>query len=167
MTTFEHALLGVTAALASGLDRRYGWPIVAVAGAAAVSPDWDGLSLLLGAAAYAQVHRAWGHSLLIACLVGAAVGAVDFRWHVSLRLKRWLAAWVRMPPSPDEGSAYRGPVAVWMVVGALAALTHLAADLVVSGAETANDWGLKLLWPISHREWVYPLVRWGDPGMSI
>jgi len=46
MTTYEHAMLGITGALAAGLHRRYGWQIVAMAGVTAVLPDWDGLSLL-------------------------------------------------------------------------------------------------------------------------
>lgn len=167
MTTFEHALLGITATLATGLHRHYGWSIAAMAGAAAISPDWDGLSLVFGGAAYDLAHRAWGHNVFVACLVGAAVGAIDQRWHVSGRVRQWLAAYVRMPPSPDHRAPCRGHATVWMAVGALAALSHLAADLVVSGADTAGDWGLQLLWPFSDQAWVYPLVRWGDPGLSI
>ena len=65
MTVFEHAMLGVTGTLAVGLHRRYGWKIVAAAGAVAVLPDWDGLSILFGAAAYGKVHRAWGRLLSV------------------------------------------------------------------------------------------------------
>ena len=46
-------MLGVDGALAVGLHRRYGWQIVAWSGCAAVLPDWDGLTLLLGARCHA------------------------------------------------------------------------------------------------------------------
>ncbi|MDY0165006.1 MAG: metal-dependent hydrolase [Thermoguttaceae bacterium] len=167
MTAFEHALFGATATLAAGLHRRYGWPIAAMAGVAAVAPDWDGLALLFGPMAYDRVHRAWGHNVFAACLVGAAIGAAEYRWRVSVRVRQWLAARVRMPDWPDVKDRSRGDVAVWMTVGALAALSHLAADLVVSGADTLGDWSLKLLWPFSEQAWVYPLIRWGDPGLSV
>ena len=52
MTTYDHAMLGVCGVLATGCQRRYGWPLVATAAVAAVLPDWDGLSLLFGAAAF-------------------------------------------------------------------------------------------------------------------
>jgi len=167
MTTFEHALLGITGTIAVGIHGRYGWSIAAMAGAAAVSPDWDGLSLLFGGVTFDVAHRAWGHNLFVACLVGAAVGAIDHRWRVSGRVRQWLAAWIRMPPAQDHHASCRGHATIWMAVGALAALSHLATDLVVSGADTAGDWGLKLLWPFSDQAWVYPLVRWGDPGLSV
>jgi hypothetical protein len=48
MTVYEHAMLGINGALAAGLAPRYGWPIVAMAGAAAVLPDLDGLTILFG-----------------------------------------------------------------------------------------------------------------------
>jgi hypothetical protein len=49
MTFYEHAMIGIDGALAVGLNRCYGWRIVALAGFAAVLPDWDGLTLMLGA----------------------------------------------------------------------------------------------------------------------
>jgi hypothetical protein len=47
MTTFEHAMLGINGVLASGIHRRFGWQIVALAGIAAVAPDWDGIPMLV------------------------------------------------------------------------------------------------------------------------
>lgn len=48
MTVYEHAMIGINGALAMGLQRRHGWQIIALAGFAAVLPDLDGLTLLLG-----------------------------------------------------------------------------------------------------------------------
>ena len=39
MTTLEHAMVGANLVLASGLNRRFGWQLVAVAGVCAVLPD--------------------------------------------------------------------------------------------------------------------------------
>ncbi|HID24106.1 MAG TPA: hypothetical protein EYP14_17130 [Planctomycetaceae bacterium] len=70
MTTFEHAMLGVNGAIAAGLTRRHGWRLAAVAGLAAAAPDWDGLTLVFGSAAFAAGHRLWGHNLVACVFVG-------------------------------------------------------------------------------------------------
>ena len=76
MTTYEHAMLGVTGTLAVGLHRKYGWEIVALAGFVAVLPDWDGLSLLFGAGTFDRVHRTLGHNLPACILLGVVVAAL-------------------------------------------------------------------------------------------
>ena len=48
MTTLEHAMLGINGVLATGLQRRFGWQLVAMAGGVSVAPDWDGLTILGG-----------------------------------------------------------------------------------------------------------------------
>ena len=65
MTIYEHAMVGIDGALALGLQRRHGWQIVALAGVAAVLPDFDGLTILFGIQWYAEGHRLWGHNLLV------------------------------------------------------------------------------------------------------
>jgi membrane-bound metal-dependent hydrolase YbcI (DUF457 family) len=171
MTTFEHAMVGVNGTLAVGLHRRYAWPIVAMAGVAAVVPDWDGLSILFGARVFDQVHRAVGHNLLVAVLVGAVLAAIEYRYGVALRLKEFAGKWLRMfasEESPPQRSRFRASeLFLWVAVGITASLSHLAGDLVFSGHETLSDWGLKLLWPFSDQVWAYPLVHWGDPGVTL
>jgi hypothetical protein len=49
MTFFEHAMVGINGAMAADLHRRHGWPLVALAGFSAILPDWDGLTIFLGA----------------------------------------------------------------------------------------------------------------------
>ena len=49
MTVYEHAMAGVSLALAAGLHRRHGWGIAAPVGVAAALPDWDRLPSLFGA----------------------------------------------------------------------------------------------------------------------
>ena len=123
MTTYEHAMLGIDGVLALGLHRRYGWQIVAAGGCAAVLPDWDGLTLLLGANCYAAAHRVWGHNLLVAGLLGAALGWVlyrfDFLTNVQQRAARkWpLFSTGEHGISPPERSA--GAALVWIAVGTL------------------------------------------------
>src|ERR1700676_2120143 len=75
-------MLGGSLALASGLQRRYGWGIVALAGVAAALPDLDGLSIAFGPEAYANAHRVWGHNFLGAGGIGAAAGAFEFKFGV-------------------------------------------------------------------------------------
>jgi membrane-bound metal-dependent hydrolase YbcI (DUF457 family) len=170
VTVFEHAMLGVTGTLAVGLHRRYGWKIVAAAGAVAVLPDWDGLSILCGAAAYDRVHRAWGHNLLVAGLSGAVVMAC-------VCCLPWATRGRKSPEMPARGSdpaaSQRRPplpvgrVALWAALGAMASLSHLAADLMYSHHERLPDWGVRLLWPFSQQEFAYPMVPWGDVGTTL
>ncbi|OHB84669.1 MAG: hypothetical protein A2V98_21640 [Planctomycetes bacterium RBG_16_64_12] len=171
MTTYEHAMLGVTGTLAAGLDRRYGWQIVALGGFVAVLPDWDGLSILCGAAVFDHLHRSLGHNLLVCTLLGAVVAALDYRFSLALRVKGYFGRYVRAL-APQESSPKRSvfhayELSVWVVTGVLASLSHLAADLVFSGHPVFSDWGLRLLWPFSDRVWGYPLVSWGDPGVTL
>lgn len=171
MTTYEHAMLGITGVLATGLDRRYGWSIVAIAAVAAVSPDWDGLTILAGSAAFAASHRLWGHNVLVCTLSGLLMGVADYRFDLVTRCGRLLAQ--KLQSAPPEGSlgvreshSFDGFV-VWVSVAVLAALSHLAADLVFSGTATLPDWELQPWWPLSRAGYVYPLVAWGDAGASI
>lgn len=172
MTSYEHVMLGVTGCMAAGLHRSYGWPLVAMAGLAAVLPDWDGLTLLAGAAAFDHGHRTWGHSLWAAALVGALVAAVEYRYRWLEQAGRWL---LRRFPTRRDGSKLpqeqappcRGSLLLWIAVGAAAALSHLAADLVFSGNRSLPEWGIRLLWPWSEQAWSYPRVPWGDAGVAI
>ena len=172
MTTFEHAMLGLNGTLAAGLQRKYGWQIAALAAAAAVVPDWDGLTLLCGAGWFARAHRAWGHNVFLAASLGAALAAADYRFDLLTRVQ--IAAAGRWPRLlPPAGSIRRrtqrslGGYATWTLVGMLGSLSHLAADLVFSGGRTLADWQLQLLWPCSSRGFVYPLVPWGDAGVTL
>lgn len=171
MTTFEHALLAIDGVLASGLQRRYGWQLAGVAAVAAVSPDWDGLVIAFSLSAFAAGHRVWGHNLWACLLGGAAIGSLDYRFDGVTRAACWLDHTLRVRvPTQDlqPRQHFTGREWwTWTAVGSLAALSHLLGDLLVSGAEHLPDWELRLLWPISARGWVFPLVRWGDPGISI
>lgn len=170
MTVFEHALVGIDGALAAGLHRRYGWQIVALAGCAAVLPDWDGLTILCGAWLYAEGHRIWGHNLLIATLLGAVFAAMAYCLDVLTRIQRRLAR--RWPVFAVKGvrpASQRtlGGLTVWVLVGIAATYSHLLADLVFSHGAGLPEWGLPVLWPFSHATWAWPLALWGDVGTTI
>lgn len=172
MTTFEHAMVGATACLSTGVHRTYGWKIVAVAALAGISPDWDGLTLLVSNSAFAAGHRVWGHNLLAAVTGGILVAAVDYRWDVVTRIARLLIGITRLQLADATVLTVRGRDernrrgVVWIATAVIAALLHLPSDLIVSGTDTLPDWKLPLLWPFSDRSWVYPLVQWGDPGIT-
>ncbi len=148
-----------------------GWQLAAMAGLAAISPDWDGLTLLGGSVLFDQAHRVWGHNFLTCALLGLLIGLVDYRFDIVARLARLVR---RLPGAEISDDALQlrtdrtaAGYAVWIVVAIISALSHLAADLVVSGFGTLGDWKLQLLWPFSTRGWIYPHVRWGDPGITI
>lgn len=171
MTPYEHAMVGITGVLGTGLNRRHGWPIAGLAAVAAVSPDWDGLTLVAGSAAFAASHRVWGHNVLVCVLSGLLLGVVDYRFDVVGRCGRYLTLKLRLPllagePRLREARSPGGWVA-WVGVAVLAALSHLLADLLFSASATLPDWELQPWWPLSHAGYAFPLVPWGDPGVSI
>lgn len=170
MTSYEHAMIGIDGALAAGLHRRYGWRIVAFAGLAAVLPDWDGLTLLLGAQCYALGHRVWGHNLMVAGLLGVVVAAVVWRLDLLGRAQKMLAARWAMFQVDTAASPTRSPieeVLVWIAVGLVAAYSHLAADCLYSAGAGLSAWELPLLWPFSRRLFARPMVPWGDVGTTL
>jgi len=163
-------MLGVNGALAAGLHQRYGWQVVAVAGLAAVSPDWDGLTLIFGSTAFAEGHRVWGHNLMACVLVGILIGILDYQLDLVTRGGRVLIKCLRLRVQTElnvrADRSARHQI-VWIFVAVIAALSQLPADMLVSGTDTLPDWEVKLLWPFSDRGWVYPMVPWGDVGISL
>lgn len=166
MTTFEHAMLGATGAMAAGLHRR-GWEIVALATVAAVLPDWDGLSLLLGASAFDQFHRVLGHSVFTATLIALGGTLAEYHFRLLPRCRALLARYVQgipdQPACSKESSSSVKELCLWLIVAVLATASHLVADILVSGHATLSDWGLKLFWPFSDRAYAFPVIHWGDP----
>jgi membrane-bound metal-dependent hydrolase YbcI (DUF457 family) len=195
MTIYEHAMVGINGALALGLARRHGWQIAAWAGLAAVLPDFDGLTILLGPQCYAEGHRLWGHNLLVAGLVAAALSAAAYYTDVLVRLQRWLAKrrsasaakhredapqrWGGSCTATTESAANSGPavqlpaqhpaagLVLWIVVGVVAAYSHLLMDVAFSAGRGLPIWGVPLFWPFSNAVYAYPLVRWGDVGATL
>jgi membrane-bound metal-dependent hydrolase YbcI (DUF457 family) len=170
MTTFEHAMVGALAVMATGLPRRVGWQIVAVAAVAAISPDWDGAPFLFNLEWFNQIHRVWGHNLWVSAAVGAMIAFADYFWDWSSHCGRglqWLCDRKTESLLPLANSRPRWQLGVWLIVGILAAWSHLPADMAYSGHATLGEWPLKLLWPFSEQPFNYPLVPWGDIGASL
>jgi len=171
MTTYEHAMLGITGTLAAGLDRRYQWRIVALAAVASVLPDWDSLSLLAGAEAFDRIHRTLGHNLPVCVLVGVVFGVLDHRFGLLPCAARLLGKLFPVRDlqltRPEAENRNLGDLAVWITVAVLASLAHLGGDLVFSGHPVLPEWGIRLFWPLSDRFFAYPMVPWGDPGVTI
>jgi hypothetical protein len=182
MTLYEHVMLGVDGALAAGLHRRGGWQLVALAGCAAALPDWDAAGMLLSFHWYAEIHRVWGHNLLVAGVLAAALAAADYRFDVLTKLARCWAplAGRRSPPPRIDAEAVAAlsqflshengtvplrsqlSLLLWLLVGVAAAYSHLAADMIASYCETYPVWRVPLLWPFVREGWALPLLRWGD-----
>lgn len=171
MTTFEHVMLAVNGCLAIGLQRRYGWNLVALAACSAVVPDWDGLTLMGGGVLFDLAHRTWGHCLLVSLLLATVLGICDYRFDLMGRVMRRYRRLTHSQLVEHEGCGARQRTCrgyvVWSTVSILAALSHLAADVVFSGGRGLPDWSLKLFWPFSERGVVYPLVPWGDVGVTL
>jgi hypothetical protein len=63
MVYYDHAMVGATLAVALGAQRRYGWPVVALAALAGMFPDWDATPKHFSPRTYQIGHRVWGHNL--------------------------------------------------------------------------------------------------------
>ena len=171
MTIYEHTMVGINGALAAGLQRRHGWQIIALAGVAAILPDCDGLTILLGFHYYAEAHRLWAHNLVVTGLLAAIASAVAYRLDAFTRIQGWLAErWelfsIRGAPAerPTRGA---GELCLWLAVGVLAAYSHLAMDIMFSAGKNLGIWGVALFWPFSNDSYAYPLVPWGDIGATV
>jgi membrane-bound metal-dependent hydrolase YbcI (DUF457 family) len=171
MTIFEHAMVAIDGALAVGLDRRHGWQIVALAGLAAMLPDFDGLTIVAGVKLYAEAHRLWGHNLLVAGLLAAVVLGIAYQTDAATKIQRWLARHWRMFLTGGERAESPpralGELCLWMVVGVAAAYSHLLMDALFSVGRNLPIWGVPLLWPFTSATWAYPLVPWGNIGATV
>ncbi|MDO5553679.1 MAG: metal-dependent hydrolase [Planctomycetia bacterium] len=171
MTTIEHAMLGISGVLATGLYRPYGWQLCGAAAVAAVLPDWDGLTFLGGMTLFDSAHRAWGHGLLSCCIVGIMWALLDCRYDFISRGVKGLLRLTRVEV-PESAVICRtrpttGDYLVWLAVVLVAVLSHPFADMLVSGAPGLSDWEIKIFWPFSDVGWVFPMVPWGDIGVSV
>ena len=168
MTTLEHAFVGANFVLASGFHRRFGWQLAAAGGVAAVLPDWDGITICWSVSLFDAAHRCWGHGLLPCVLVAMVFAVCDYRFDIMSRLARFFVKWLRvqvaMEPLETRRHFTMSGLFAWIVLAIIASLSHLAADVVVSGTATLSDWDVKIFWPFSERGVVYPLVPWGDVG---
>ncbi len=164
-------MIGVNGALALGLHLRHGWKICAIAGVSAASPDWDGLTLLYSASLYDASHRVWGHNLFACLLGGMLLGQLDYRLDFVTRVGRRFvrAARFEIPATAlNLRSHYpRQGLIVWMFTSTAAAISHLPADVFVSGHADYGNWAVQLLWPLSNRGWVDPRIPWGDVGVTL
>jgi hypothetical protein len=115
----------------------------------------------------------WGHNLLAVSILGGLAAALEYRFNL---LGRFGRAFVRRfpslvpgaPASSDPRSEAAGsPLAVWVTMGVLAGMSHLAADVVFSGRRDLTPWEVPVFWPFSSRGWVWPLVAWGDLGATL
>ncbi|MDR2643010.1 MAG: metal-dependent hydrolase [Planctomycetaceae bacterium] len=171
MTTIEHAFLGVDIVLATGLVRRFGWQLAALAGICAVVPDWDALTIIYSLEVFGEAHRVWGHNFLVCILVGLLIGCADYCFDIITRVSRGVLDMFKISGLDDNFSGRVGHsglcFVVWLCIAVVASLSHLAADVVSSGAEGLPDWELKLLVPFSDRGFIYPLHSWGDVGVTL
>lgn len=164
-------MLGANGVIASGLHRRFGWQLVALAGIAAIAPDWDGLTVLFDTSLFDQGHRVWGHNVFACCLTGALIGVLDYRLDLIGRAARWFTRFPALAGLRDVTVSQQDQTCTrlitWMLVAITSALSQIPADAVVSGGQGLGDWPIKVLWPVSDVEVVYPMVPWGDPGITI
>ncbi|MCL2304713.1 MAG: metal-dependent hydrolase [Planctomycetaceae bacterium] len=172
MTTIEHAFLGVDAVLTAGLTRRYGWKLAAMAGVAATLPDWDGLTLLWSVNLFDTAHRCWGHSIIACVLLSALFAVGDYRFDWMNRIGRFFLKHFQGKGMAPDTFVLRdhflwSATFVWVAVGVFAGITHLIGDTIVSGHQSLQNWGIKILWPLSDCEVAYPLIPWGDVGVSV
>jgi membrane-bound metal-dependent hydrolase YbcI (DUF457 family) len=149
MMYYDHAMLGATMAITAGAHRRHGWPIVLMAAGAAMLPDWDDLSTLFGPAVRREVHRVWGHNLLIAFGAAGLLGAIAYLCRRAAR-------------SRNPASAGASGLGAWVAVALLAAASHLLADVVYAKDPNGPGWPVAFFWPFSHRGWALPVLTSED-----
>lgn len=170
MTTPEHTLVGVHFAIASGILNRYGWRAVVLAGMVSNIPDLDGLPFLVDTDTFVAIHRIWGHNitaiLVSSVLVTLAQSRWDFLGAMTNRICRICMATTSTPISMPSYEKPFPPFAV-LAISMICQLIHLPCDMVVSGGYRMADWPVKPWWPFFKTGYVYPMIPWGDPGVSV
>jgi membrane-bound metal-dependent hydrolase YbcI (DUF457 family) len=157
MMYYDHAMIGAALAVAVGARRRHGWPVVAMAAVAAMLPDWDDLSQWFGPAVRREVHRVWGHNLLVALPAGGLFAAVCYLWRSAARRRR------DPPPLAAEPIIQDRPaLGAWVAVGVLASVSHLLADVVYSADLNGSTWPVAFLWPFRSEGVALPVLTGGD-----
>ena len=171
MTSLEHALIGIHSALALGLQRRLGWSAVAWAGVASVLPDWDGLPMLFDMARFEPGHRVWGHSLVVMVATSLLLSIVLVRWNL---IGKWAAKCAKrtnaLPDMPDGPSPLQWggmTIASAFVIAFVAQGMHIPCDMVVASGQGLANWPVQPWWPLSRNGYVYPMISWGDPSVTI
>jgi hypothetical protein len=156
MVHYDHAMVGATLALAVGAQRRYGWPVVALAALAGACPDWDAAFKHASPQTYQIAHRVWGHNLFAVTLAGLALGGLGYLLYRSKRSGPATEA-----SSPDVR------VAPWLGLGVLIAWSHPLFDLLYCGIERDADWPVGLLWPVVSDRFGVPWIPWSDWGATM
>ncbi|MFO8007891.1 MAG: metal-dependent hydrolase [Candidatus Brocadiia bacterium] len=152
----EHGILGAVVSHL-GFHQKWGARITGVLVVASLAPDADSLAMLGGRQAFYVFHRTLFHSFLgvvvLAALLAGLCRVVPLLagrlGPVNGRVGR-AAAYLAAP----EGNCLRN----WPLLFGVALLgmaVHLGADIIY-------PWELPLLWPFASREFVFPLVDWGD-----
>ena len=171
MTTIEHALLGSYLVLASGANRQFGWQLVAVAGVAAVVPDWDGLTMLYSASLCDVAHRCWGHALAVCLPIAFLMAIFDYRYDFVTRLTRFCVRRFRVAVDESKlisrSTFHTKGYLAWSLATSVATLSHVCTDMIFSGHANFADWPIKIFWPVSEIGFVFPMVPWGDVGVTI
>lgn len=150
MQYYDHAMVGATIAVAVGAQRRFGWPVVFLAGLAGAFPDWDALFQHVSSDSYQEAHRSWGHNLFAVTLAGIALGAIGFLIHQSTR----------------KQSSTRARPTGWMVTGAAIMWTHPILDVLYCGPGRYAEWPVQLLWPLTTAKFARPWIPWTDWGAT-
>jgi membrane-bound metal-dependent hydrolase YbcI (DUF457 family) len=166
MTTPEHTLVGIHAAIALRAHQHFGWTVIVLAGIVSNFPDWDGLPMLFDMARFESGHRVWGHNffwITFSSLL-AAWSERRYRWieFFAMRLRAVLPKDLVI-----EQPTRSVPWFMLFLVCFAAQTLHLPCDMVVSGGHGLPDWPIKPFWPISDAEYVFPLIPWGDVGPTV
>ncbi|MEC8554929.1 MAG: metal-dependent hydrolase [Planctomycetota bacterium] len=166
MTTPEHALVGIHAAVATGLSYRYDWNLIALAGIASIIPDWDGIPMLFDMSRFESGHRVWGHNFISILLSSflLAWSQSHYCWleYIGKKIVRFLPSDANLAATNSNCST-----AILFLIAVIVQVIHLPCDMVVSGGNGLSDWLTKPFWPFNDAGFVYPLIPWGDVGPTI
>ncbi len=97
-------------------------------------------------------------------MLGAVASAVIYRTDAMTKTQKWLAR--RWPMFAIAGGHTESPrrsgseLLLWLVVGVVAAYSHLLMDILFSIGKDLPVWGVPLFWPFSGATFAYPMVRW-------
>ena len=167
MTSPEHTLVGIHLVMAAGAYRRYGLPVVILAGVASNLPDLDGLPMLYDMARFEAGHRVWMHNLCTIGLTSALLVILQYRFDWLGLTAKFFATRIATSEAPASDLEKPVPTLVVLAWAVVCQLLHLPCDMVVSGGGGLADWHVRPWWPISNTGYIYPMIPWGDVGPTV
>ena len=160
MDLATHALAGMAVGAAAARKAPLA-AALATGVIASVLPDLDAWLYFINLQLYYEWHRLFTHTLLAAPVIAAAAAAAGLAIGVSggPPIRPRMGGFTGFPISRHRCRKWVGH-ATLLATALFAVILHLSLDLLC-------DWPLRLLWPISNRDFALAIINYSHPAFTL